>query len=212
MLRRNQLAKALKLPSADGQPCRSVNIFLGQESLRKYAAANNIGKTEPYKGASILDLTGNAFLKGYFESLIPYMEQSQKLTRKIAELKTDEAIELLLLANPSLKIFLFDFREPHKIDLEAYMNRNYQYNVPLKHFAKLTGRSLATFKRDFQKIFFLSPERWLQQKRLQQAHYLIAEKHQKPSEVYLEVGFENFSHFSDSFKKMIGYNAGSLTG
>ncbi|ANI90701.1 hypothetical protein A9P82_09180 [Arachidicoccus ginsenosidimutans] len=210
LLRKNQLVKSLKLPSESGQPFKSINIFLDQETLRKYASANNIGKVEPYAGATMIDLSNNIFLKGYFESLIPYVENPQKLTQKIAELKTNEAIELLLQTNPSLKSFLFDFQEPHKIDLEAYMNRNYHYNVPLKNFAKLTGRSLATFKRDFQKIFSLSPEKWLQQKRLQLAHYLIAEKHQKPSEVYLEVGFENLSHFSDSFKKMFGYNASSL--
>ena len=48
---------------------------------------------------------------------------------------------------------LFDFNEPFKIDLEAYMNMNYTFNVPMEKFAKLTGRSLATFKRDFKKIF-----------------------------------------------------------
>jgi AraC family transcriptional regulator, exoenzyme S synthesis regulatory protein ExsA len=63
------------------------------------------------------------------------------LTKSLAKLKTNEAIELLLRYDHNLKDLLFDFSQPHKIDLEAYMNQHYKYNVSLKQFAKLTGRS-----------------------------------------------------------------------
>jgi AraC-like DNA-binding protein len=111
---------------------------------------------------------------------------------------------LLLQTNPELKNVLFDFAEPGKIDLEAYMNENYKYNVSISRFAYLTGRSLATFKRDFERIFQTSPNRWLQQKRLTDAHFLIKEKGWRSSDVYMEVGFKDFSHFSFAFKKAYG--------
>jgi AraC-like DNA-binding protein len=76
--------------------------------------------------------------------------------------------------------------------------------VALSRFAYLTGRSLATFKRDFEKLFRTSPSRWLQQRRLQEAHYLLKEKGLSPSDVYTEVGFEDLSHFSFAFKKAYG--------
>ena len=110
----------------------------------------------------------------------------------------------MLQAGDIFQHFLFDFQEPYKIDLQTYMNHNYKYNIPLSSFAKLTGRSLSTFKRDFTKIFKTTPERWLQLKRLEQAHHLITNQKQRPSEVYLEVGFENLSHFSFAFKKQFG--------
>ena len=84
------------------------------------------------------------------------------------------------------------------------MHKNFHFNVSLKRFAYLTGRSLATFKRDFEKIFHLSPSRWLLQRRLQEAHYRIREKGAKPSEVYLDLGFEDLSHFSFAFRKKYG--------
>ena len=159
----------------------------------------------------MIDLTGNVFLKGFFDSLLPYIDNPKKLTTKIAQLKTCEAIELLLQTEEVFRSFLFDFGEPHKIDLEAYMHHNYTYNIPLTSFAKLTGRSLSSFKRDFTKIFETTPEKWLQQKRLEQAHYLILKKKQRPTEVYLEVGFENLSHFSFVFKKQFGLTPTELT-
>lgn len=102
---------------------------------------------------------------------------------------------------------MFDFSEQHKIDLEAYMNRHFSYNIPLEKFAKLTGRSLSTFKRDFAKVYDTTPEKWLQKKRLEQAYFLITQQNKRPTDVYLEVGFENLSHFSTAFKKEFGVNA-----
>jgi AraC-like DNA-binding protein len=84
------------------------------------------------------------------------------------------------------------------------MNRNFSYNVSLSNFAVLTGRSLAGFKRDFEKIFHTSPGTWLLERRLKEAHFLIRERKKKPSDVYLDVGFENLSHFSHAFKKAYG--------
>ncbi|MFY0254793.1 helix-turn-helix domain-containing protein [Chitinophaga sp. 30R24] len=210
IIRRNQLAKSLKLCAPDGTPFRSTSIFLEQSLLHRYSKEHNIVASGPYTGKGLVVLSPDPFLKGYFESLQPYYEQPVQLTSAMAELKTREALELLLRFRQEMKSFLFDFSEPHKIDLEAFMNQNFTYHVPISQFARLTGRSLATFKRDFQKVFPLPPEKWLIKKRLEEAHFLIAEKRQAPSQVYLEVGFENLSHFSDAFKRMFGYNPSNL--
>lgn len=208
---RNQLLKKYKKPSLTGEPFKLIGIIFDQGTLHQYASENDIHHQKMYKGSRVIDLSGNALLKGFFDSLLPYVDTPEKLTPKISVLKTWEAIELLLQMDDSFQNLLFDFQEPHKIDLEAFMNHNYKYNVPLPTFAKLTGRSLSTFKRDFAKILNASPENWLQQKRLEQAHYLISKKKQRPSEVYLEVGFENLSHFSFAFKKAFGLTPTELT-
>lgn len=203
IIRRNQLVKSTKIPPPGGE-FRSINIHLTQEALRRYSAENHVYASERYSGNPLLQLQPDVLLKGYFESLMPYFERPAGMTAAMTALKTYEAIELLLQADPDCREFLFDFTEPYKIDLEAFMNQHYMYNVPMGNFAKLTGRSLASFKRDFEKIFNTSPGQWLQQKRLNEAHYLIKEKGLKPSSVYLDVGFENLSHFSFAFKKAFG--------
>lgn len=204
MVRRNQLIKSLKVPPADGGEFKSININLGQEFLRKYAVDHKIEPVGRYTGDHIIPMPADPFLIGYFNSLVPYFTHKIQPSESMSELKTQEAVELILRINPNLKYFLFDFNEPHKIDLEAFMNKNFTYNVPAEQFARLTGRSLAGFKRDFGKIFNTTPGQWLQKKRLDEAHYLITRKGRKVSEVYLDVGFENLSHFSYAFKKAFG--------
>ncbi len=202
LIKRNQLIKAVKRPVAH-EPFMSVNIFLTREFLKKYSLEHDLGTTGVYSGEPNILLPLDAFMQGYIDSLLPYFENPEQLTETMASLKTIEAIALLM-RNNSLKNLLFDFSEPFKLDLEAYMNRHFTYNVSMSQFAHLTGRSLSTFKRDFAKVFNSSPERWLQKKRLDLAHYLLRQRNQRPSDVYLEVGFENLSHFSTSFKKEFG--------
>ncbi|SDS93296.1 AraC-type DNA-binding protein [Mucilaginibacter mallensis] len=203
LVRRNQLLKSIKVPPPGGE-FKSLNIFLNQNFLRRYSTEHKIDPVGKYTGEYMRILSPDPFLKGYFDSLIPYFDHHEQLKSSLGELKTNEAIELLLRHDKNLKDFLFDFSEPYKINLEAYMNQNYMYNVPAAQFARLTGRSLASFKRDFEKIFNASPGQWLQQKRLSEAYYQISEKGRKPSDVYLDVGFENLSHFSYTFKKVFG--------
>ncbi|GAB4018467.1 hypothetical protein GCM10028808_53120 [Spirosoma migulaei] len=201
--RRNQLIKFVKQPPPDGE-FKTLSIYLDQETLRKFSLEYGYTAEPHQEGDPILELKPNALYKSFMDSLLPYLQQNQTINGNLQAIKLKEAILILLQVNPELKDILFDFSEPGKIDLEAYMNKNFHFNVELQRFAYLTGRSLATFKRDFEKVFHSSPSRWLQQRRLQEAHYLIKEKGKTPSEVYLELGFEDLSHFSFAFKKTYG--------
>jgi AraC-like DNA-binding protein len=204
-IRRNQLIKFVKQPDPS-TAFQSISIYLNQEVLRDFSIKYN-QKTSLIKNPeteTVFPLKQVPLLTSYMNSLIPYINEDQLINEELQTLKVNEAITILLQCHPELKDILFDFNEPGKIDLEAFMKKNFHFNVQLDRFAYLTGRSLATFKRDFQRIFDISPSRWLIQKRLQEAYYQIKEKGKTPSEVYLEVGFEDLSHFSFAFKKQFG--------
>ncbi len=189
LIRRNELVKVLKIPGDDGRPFRAINIFLTQDILRDYALLHQVPKQEKYVGTPIIDLSKNHFVRAYWDSLLPYFNEPGKFTSKMAKLKTAEAIELLLSGGVGAENFLFDLSEPHKIDLEKFMNKHFVFNVSIAEFARLSGRSLSTFKRDFKKLFDETPEKWLLNKRLEEAKYLLQEKQMKPAEVYYAVGF-----------------------
>ena len=71
--------------------------------------------------------------------------------------------------------------------------------------AGYTGRSLATFKRDFAKISELTPQKWIIRRRLETAHDLIKSGKKKVTEACFDVGFKNLSHFSKVYKETYGY-------
>jgi AraC-like DNA-binding protein len=206
LFRKNHLAKFIKQPSP-GSHFIAVTVILDKETLLTSKGQQPVGYANTPQDA-VLSIGPDALLANYFTSLIPYF--NERLDSDLVQYKKQEAVLLLLRKHPELRSVLFDFGEPGKIDLEAFMNRNFRYNVTLGEMAFLTGRSLATFKRDFKKIFNCPPNRWIQQQRLKQAHYMISRNKVKPSEVYLEVGFESLSHFSYAFKQFFGVTPSSL--
>jgi len=203
-LRRNKLIKFIKQPPGQGAEFKSISVYLDQQTLLDFAREHDYRSMQHQEGRAVIDLRTDAFYKSFIDSLAPYEQLTIPGNEKLLTNKLRELLHILLRTNPDLKDILFDFSDPGKIDLEAFMNKNYHFNVELKRFAYLTGRSLATFKRDFEKIFHTTPSRWLQRRRLQEAHYLIKEKGASPSEVYLDLGFQDLSHFSFAFKKQYG--------
>ena len=201
--RRNRLVKFNKLPPEGGE-FRSFSIRFDQPFLRSFSMETGYKAERHIHDNAVIDLKPDPLYKNYFESLSPYMQLDGEEDAGLVALKLREAILLLIKVNPGMKDILFDFSEPGKIDLEAFMNKNFHFNVDLSRFAYLTGRSLATFKRDFEKLFHITPSRWLQQRRLQEAYYLIKEKGKTASDIYLDLGFEDLSHFSFVFKKQFG--------
>lgn len=94
-----------------------------------------------------------------------------------------------------------------KIDLQSFMEKNFKKDYSMTEFARATGRSLSTFKRDFKSFSDLSPERWLTNRRLHAAFDLLR-KGRRVSDVCFDVGFKNVSHFSAIFKKKFGQTPG----
>lgn len=202
--RKNFLAKFIKLN--DGLfPFRAITVEFNREALTTFGRRFNLGYEEPFSGKeAVLQLNSSLLLENYFLTLLPYF--NTPITEGLVNFKQQEALLLLLQINPAFKNILFDLDQPGKIDLKAFMHQHFSFNVELKTFAYLSGRSLPTFKRDFEKVFHTTPNRWLQERRLQEAHYLIKEKNKRPSEVYYEVGFETLSRFSSAFKQFYGVN------
>ncbi|TDW99099.1 helix-turn-helix domain-containing protein [Dinghuibacter silviterrae] len=203
LARGNQFAKSKKVPGANNE-YKCLSVVMTTERLRQFASENDIVCAEKYSGGKNIILEPDSFFKSYFDSITPYIKEWKNVSTRMATLKVHEAIALLVHLRPGLQSFLFDFADPHKQDLEAFMLKNFQYNAPLENFARLSGRSLTGFKREFAQTFKTSPAKWLKDKRLSEAYYLIRQKNRKPQDFYLDLGFENLSHFYSSFKHKYG--------
>lgn len=207
--RKNFLAKFIKYPAAHS-PFRAITILFDPLTLRAACPMPSIaGELPPVSGPAVSALTQTPLLQHFGESLQLYF--AQPMPAPLARQKQREVLALLLQAHPALQPVLFHFAPPGKIDLETFMRQHFRFNVDLRQFAYLTGRSLASFKRDFQRIFGTSPARWLYQQRLAEAHYQLQEEHRRPSDVYHEVGFESLAHFSHAFKQLFGHPPSSVS-
>ncbi len=143
-------------------------------------------------------------IRSLFESILPYFESSAKPADELLQLKMTEGLYVLLNTDRNLYASLFDFTDPWKIDLLEFMNDNYMEELSMEEMASYTGRSLASFKRDFKKVSELSPLKWIINRRLEAAYDLIIQGRVNITDVCYTVGFKNLSHFSKVFKDKYG--------
>ena len=191
-----------------GEPYRSIVLKFSQAFLREFYQTldrQQIPIDSKREKASLLLLPKNRpDIRSLFESVIPYFDAGEKPSEKILKLKMIEGVYVLLNTDCNLYASLFDFVEPWKIDILDYLNENYMCDLSMKEIASYTGRSLATFKRDFAKVSDLTPQKWIIRRRLEAAHDLIRSGKKKVTEACFDVGFKNLSHFSKVYKETYG--------
>jgi AraC-like DNA-binding protein len=208
LVRKNHLARYNK-QKVDGAFEKVVVIF-DEAFLKAFREKNTIAFSGAKSQETFIMLQENVRVQHFLQSLLPCYNEDGVMEESVSKMKREELLAILLDENPGLADILFDFGKPEKINLEAFMYRNFKFNVSLGRFAFLTGRSLSAFKRDFAQIFYDTPSRWLVHKRLEEAYFLIHKKGKKPTDIYLDLGFEDLSHFSFSFKKKFGLNPTEL--
>lgn len=211
-IKRDHQVKILKHTAGDA-PYKAISLRFERNFLRSFFSA--LDKTKLPKDArrireAALLLPQTPALHSLFLSLFPYTDANVKPKDEIINLKMQEALYCLLDTDKRFYPTLFDFNEAWKIDLLPFMEENYMQDMTLEDFATYTGRSLATFKRDFAKVNDLSPEKWLIRKRLDKAYELLSNGNAKPSDVYMTVGFKNRSHFFNAFKRQFGVSPGRI--
>lgn len=199
---KNRLARYNK--EKENNEFEKVIVVFDEVFLKEFQEKHNITATNFNPTNAFLQLEKSDLIPNFIYSLMPYYNRSGKINTSFADVKREELLIILLQNQPELAGVFFQYGSPEKINLEAFMNKNFKFNVSIQRFAYMTGRSLSAFKRDFRETFHETPNRWLVKKRLQEAYFLIDNKNKRPSEIYLDLGFEDLSHFSYAFKKQFG--------
>ncbi|MFN7120346.1 MAG: helix-turn-helix transcriptional regulator [Saprospiraceae bacterium] len=165
--------------------------------------ADDIPKTSIKASDSVIPLHLDDSLNAYFQSLYTYFLKEQHPAPNLLEIKFKELILNLASTpeNADLCDYFKSLCKETKASLSAIMESNFTYNLSLEAFARLSYRSLASFKRDFKDCYQTTPGKWLIQKRLEHAKKLLSFSDKSINDIAFESGFENTSHFIKKFKE-----------
>lgn len=192
----------------DGVPYHSVVLKFNRKFLREFYSGidkRSLPEMAKRNKKSLTILPAHRpDIKSLFESILPYFESDTKPADALLQLKMTEGLYVLLNTDHNLYASLFDFTDPWKIDLIEFMNENYTEDLSMEEMASYTGRSLASFKRDFKKVSDLTPLKWVINRRLETAYDLIKLGRENITDICYRVGFKNLSHFSKVFKEKYG--------
>ena len=119
--------------------------------------------------------------------------------------KAGELLRFVMRVYPSaLGAFLADL-DAGAPDLDGLVARfgESRRRLTVAELARLSNRSLSTFKRDFSARFGEPPGRYLRRLRLERARERLRAG-ARPGEVAAELGFSDAAHFTRSFKRAFG--------
>lgn len=74
-------------------------------------------------------------------------------------------------------------------------------DISIEELARLTNRSLTSFKKEFRRHFQMPPHKWYIRQRLMHSRLLLISTSKSISEIGVECTFPNTSHFIKLFKK-----------
>ena len=199
-----------KFKDKSGKDFKSIIFYLFPDFVTAFIKHTKEKKVQPgFLSADIIHLGKQQPLKAFCESLLPFFENKQ-LNRSGIKEKTFSALNHLSQHNKKLLHFLTANSKPVKIDLYEFMIHIAVNNYSVNELAKLTGRSLSAFKRDFYGVFETTPHQWLLRKKVDYAEQLLRDKKMKASDIYFMLGFKELSHFSAAFKKIKGFAPSQL--
>lgn len=151
---------------------------------------------------TVFELDVNDVMKTLFLSIYNYLKMGPDIPRNLVEIKFKELLFTIILnhKNKRLAQFFSSLNYEGKTNLDEVMRTNFQQDLQLEEFARLCGRSLSAFKRDFKNYYQESPGKWLSAKRLEYATSLLLNSDMNINEICHESGFKNSSHFNKLFK------------
>ena len=180
--------------------------YAGLHACSAEADTRRRGKQQPIAGDSIIRLNMDEAFSSYFRSVLSYFPKSVSPPGELLVIKFEELILNILTSpdNDELSAHLLSIRKNDKVGIRETMEKYFMHPLSLNEYARLSARSLSSFKADFFETFKTSPGKWLMTKRLEHARLLIETTEASVSEIAAKAGFKNTSHFVRIFKEAYG--------
>jgi AraC-like DNA-binding protein len=196
----------------DGLNYEALLLFFTDDFIKKFLHTHQLITNSSAATTAHLVIPTNELLNGFKTQFMGYFGKNLKGLESILQLKLQELLLLLLGSAQGQHVLAFlqsiAFGQPVNID---FIVRKHLFQpLSLEELAKLSGRSLASFKRDFQQQYNSAPKKWINDQRLEHARMLLLHSGKNVTEVALECGFENIPHFIRIFKQKFGVTPNSV--
>lgn len=189
--------------SLEGRPMRSLLLFIAPSFLVDFCARQ--GLKPRGAAAELLPLPQDDFTRLFARSV--ELLNPNVLNSDVA-LRRTKAEELLLYLHVKhraafLRFIAAALKDRHDLPLRSVVAMHLDSNLTVPELAFLCHMSTTTFKRRFREAFGSAPGRYLHARRMERAKAMLTRR-LRPSEIYLDLGYESLAAFSNEFKKHFG--------
>ncbi len=176
-------------------------FFFSEQLLREFLTKHIKNRVSPQNKPSYFVIENDSYITSYLDSLSIITTNSKTFNNNILSVKFEELlIYLINKYGADFENYLLSLITSESSSFKKNIEQNVHSTLSLEEIAFMCNMSLSTFKRHFRKEYNVSPGKWLRDKRLLKAKELLEKGRLKPSEIYLDLGYNNLSSFSIAFK------------
>ena len=184
----------------------AVMIFIPDGVMKQIAYESKPSKIGSTEETDFLILDKEKALVHFQNQLVEYIDERPEQIEKLSALKQKELLWLLLSSQKKKIImhWLSDGLIDSLADMEFTIRKYLFHPLTVADYARLCAKSVATFKRDFHKIFDSQAKKWINNQRLEYADKLLCTSDKTVAVIASNCGFESPSHFIKIFKDRFG--------
>ncbi len=182
----------------------SLMFSVKDDLLKSFLSTSEINMSKPKGEIKTRSYPMNECLVAFAHSIKPYFFDQSVVHPGQLRLKIMELLYDVAECNRNMFLQILQLHEPIRTDIRNVVEQHYASPVSVSELAYLSGRSLSSFKRDFQNIYNVAPATWIREKRLEKAKDMLETTSLSVSEICYSLGFENVSHFSRIYKEFHG--------
>lgn len=191
-----------------GQQFSSILFYFSNEVLNRFLikydhllqTVTPLGGRQPF-----LIFKQDSFIKHFTASMQALLTAENDLPSALRLVKLEELLLYLLHMDPerfrAIRIITNDRKQ---LQIKKVVESHVGQLITVDELAFLCHMSTSTFKRRFREIYNTTPQKWLLTRKLEMAAELLRSTGESPSGVYLKVGYQNHSSFSEAFRNHFG--------
>ena len=189
--------------SLEGRPMRSVLLFLAPSFVLDFSLRHGMEPRAQAEG--LVALEQDAFTHLFARSIELLGCATLNADPALRRTKAEEILLYLCAKHPlGMAGFLAAaVKDERGLSFRHVIARHEGGNLSVPELAFLCHMSVSTFKRHFLEVFRVSPGRYFHERRMIRAKGML-ERRLRPSQIFLELGYESLSAFSTEFKKHFG--------
>lgn len=182
-------------------------FFFSEKKLREFLEKHTENKNIIKEKTPYFVFKNDSYIISYLNSLSTIGDTPTTFSKNLLSIKFEELMLYLLQKyGEKFEQYLVSLIIKEASPFKKIVESKIHSNLKLEEIAFLCNMSLSTFKRHFIREYDVSPGKWLRDKRLQKAKETLEQGDLKPSEIYLDFGYNNLSNFSIAFKNKFGLN------
>jgi AraC-like DNA-binding protein len=192
-----------------GQQFNSILFYFSNELFNRFLIKYDhlLQSVTPLRGKQpFLIFKQDNFVKQFIASMQALLTTESELPAAVRSLKLEELLLYLLHFDPErFRAIQIITKDKEQLQIKKVVESHVGQLITVDELAFLCHMSTSTFKRRFSEIYHTTPQKWQLTRKLEMAAEMLRSGEEGPSGVYLKVGYQNHSSFSEAFRNHFGY-------